>query len=225
MPLWFAGRENLPPRPCPPTRESPSRNWEKTAGADAGPTALAAAGVGYLVSGDVDRAITTLDEAATVGETRRDLVRSQCGLSGQSVMDTRAARRISGKSARSRKPFAERRWNQRSTLQSRVGHRSGPDDLGLGAADAWKDYERVNGMLDGLVWRASVELHRWMTRRRAGKLVPRSFALDSSRFDGPFVNETVKLFPEASLEYFEQEVLTAWAWLCSIASVLPQQHS
>ncbi len=41
--------------------------------------------------------------------------------------------------------------------------------------------------------------------------VQKSFACDSQCSTRPFVAKRVKLYPEASLEYFEQEVLTAWA--------------
>src|SRR5262245_32424727 len=52
----------------PPDARIAIARLEKAAAADASPTTLAAAGVGYLVSGDVDRAITTLEEAASVGK-------------------------------------------------------------------------------------------------------------------------------------------------------------
>ena len=182
---------------------------EKSAKADASPAALAAAGVGYLVSGDVDRAITTLDEAATVGKR------------GEAWSDLSAAHLVKAQRVPARRveylaralEAASHSLKAGGTNEARFNRALAIEGLlpGLGAADAWKNYvaaERDPRWIRVALERPAPPLDDAQARwdARAKELRARLESLD-----GPFVTETVKLFPEASLEYFEQDVLTAWA--------------
>jgi CHAT domain-containing protein len=182
---------------------------EKTASADVSPTALAEAGVGYLVSGNVDRAITTLEEAVTLGKRAKPW------------SDLSAAYLVKAQRAPARRveylaralEAASQSLKAGGTNEARFNRALAIEGLLPSAAAAgWADYLATEqdprwiriGREHAQMPRIDDVRERWDARAR--ELRSRLAALDQG-----FASETARLFPEASLEYFEQEVLTAWA--------------
>jgi CHAT domain-containing protein len=184
---------------------------EKQAAADQSPRALAALGAAYLVEGDVDRSVTTLEDAATGG----DQAQAWNDLSAAYLAKTERmpARRIeyysraleaATKSLRA-SPSNEARFNRALALDGLAPF--------VGSIGAWSDYlstERDPRWIDAAKRHASADKpapdarERWEARR--GDLRSRLRAGDRV-----FVDATVKEFPEASIEFFEHELLVAFA--------------
>ena len=131
----------------PPDARIAIARLEKAATTDATPATLAAAGVGYLVAGEVDRAITTLEEAATVGKH------------AAAWSDLSAAYLVKAQRAPARRvehlaralEAASRSLEVASTNEARFNRALAIEGLlpYLGATDAWLNTWRRNGIRSG----------------------------------------------------------------------------
>ena len=184
---------------------------EKTAAADRSPRTLASVAVAYLVSGDADRAVVALEEVVSL--TDGHSAWSDLSAAYLVKADRTPARRIEylarALDAASRslriQPSNEARFNRALALQGISPY--------VGETGPWNDYlqqERDSR------WLAIAKAHaarvapapdardRWNARR--SDLRERLTASDRA-----FVEDTVSQFPEASLEFLDQELFVEWA--------------
>jgi CHAT domain-containing protein len=205
-----SGSENRPTVLSPDTRIALAQ-LEKRAGADSTSETLAALGVAYLVQGEVDRAISTLSEAGAEGNNPAPwsdlaaayLIKAQ----RQPQREIEYLARGLEAAAHSIRlaPSSEARFNRALAVEGLAPF--------VGETKPWADYLGAENDPEWIAIAneraAAVRLSddaraRWEGRRR--ELVQ---ALD--RHDSERVVGIVREFPEASIEYFEQEVLVAWA--------------
>ena len=186
------------------------------------PDALADLGVGYLIQGDIDRAITTIEDAASQGTKAAPW------------SDLSAAYLAKAQRAPARKieylaralEAAEKSLKIASSNDALYNRALARDGLApfTGAPAPWSDYAAIE---TDRAWRAAAQQQavedapvedardRWEARRT-------ELAAKLQAGDSAFVNETVRLYPEASIEYLEQEIfvnpnLTASASLLASA--------
>lgn len=184
---------------------------EKRAAADPSVESLAALGVAYLVQGDLDRSISTLQDAASMGEAAAPL--SDLSAAYLAKAERLPARRIeyfsraleAASQSLKRAPTDEARFNRALAIDGLTPF--------VGETQPWTEY--VNAERDPR-WLEVAKKHvaddkpvddvreRWA--RRQDELRDRLTKLDRA-----FVEETVRMFPEASIELFEQELLVGWA--------------
>ncbi len=194
----------------PPDARIAIARLEKQAAREQSPRALSALGVAYIIGGDVDRAITTLEDATALAADAAPW--SDLSAAYLVKASRTPARRIEylaralDAAARSLRitPTGEARFNRAAALQALAPYVGGPGP--------WDDYLRTE---HEPLWAAEArrrvsvpapapdERASWDERR---KVV--SAHLDAH--DAAFIIETVTRFPEASLEFFEQ-LLTEWA--------------
>lgn len=180
---------------------------EKRASASPSPEAQADLGVAYLVQGDVDRAITTLEDAASqlnMPASWSDL--SAAYLAKGERIPSRKVEMLSHALEAAEKSLKLARTND--ALFNRALARDGLTQY-VGATAPWPEYTAAES---DPKWKEAASRHaanrrpsddardQWAARRK--KLAERLNAGDKA-----FVNETVGLFPEASIDYLEQELL------------------
>ena len=180
---------------------------EKRATENPTPEALADLGVGYLVQGDIDRAIATIEDAASQLTTAGAVERPQRRISREGRADAGEANRVARARARGRGEVVEDRAHRTTRMFNRALARDGlapftgvPAPWAEYAAtekdQAWRDAASRLAENDRPVESAS---DRWDARRR--ELAARLTAGDLA-----FVRETVQQYPEASLEFLEREI-------------------
>jgi len=175
------------------------------------PRALAALGVAQLVAGDVDRSIALLDEAASIGDEA--LVWSDLAAAYLVKAERMPARRIEfvarglDASARSirKQPTNEARFNYALAVDALSPY--------VGLPNPWNAYlpfERdAKWLAEGHRRAAAVKTapaprHAWESQRKRLR-----DALANGEIDE--VRQITSLFPEASTEVFESELLVEWA--------------
>jgi CHAT domain-containing protein len=184
---------------------------EKQAWGDRNPSALAALGVAQLVEGEVDRSIATLEDVTSLTEdasawsdlSAAYLVKAE-RLPARKVEYLGRALDTASRSLRDG-PTNEARFNRSLALERLAPY--------VEARAPWDEYLRTER---DPRWAAVARRHAatrtktsdarisWEERRNL--LTAR---LDAH--DRPFIVDTATRFPEASLEFFEQEVLSPWA--------------
>ncbi len=184
---------------------------EKQAAADQDVRSMAAVAVAYLIEGDVDRSIATLEDVTSMAE---DAAAWSDLSAAYLVKAERApARRIeylahaldtASRSIRVH-PTVEARFNRSLALQALAPY--------VESTGEWDDYLRAE---PDPRWAATARRHAetrvklasvqgsWEERR---KLLPA--ALEAH--DSSLLADTAGRFPEATLEFFEQDVLIEWA--------------
>ena len=181
---------------------------EKRATDDPTPAALADLGVGYLIQGDVDRAITTLEDAAS--QDAKPSPWSDLSAAYLVKADRTPQRRVEYL-ARALEA-AEKSLKIAKTNDALFNRALARDGLApyTGTAAPWSEYASIE---KNTAWReaAAQEANndrpvddvraRWETRRKdlSEKLLLK---------DTEFVKETARLFPEASIEFVERDLLT-----------------
>ena len=195
----------------PPDARIAIAQLEKRAAADPSPKALADLGVAYLVQGDVDRSIALLGDAAAQGP--RAAAWSDLAAAYLVKADRVPARNVEYLSraldAASQSlrlaPSNEALFNRALALDGLAPF--------VGAASPWAGYLAIER---DQPWRTAATQRlesvrpredsrtRWDGRLR--ELRSRLTALDRA-----YVAETATEFPEATLEFFEQELLVHWA--------------
>jgi len=184
---------------------------EKDAAASDDATTRAALGVAYLVRGDVDASIAVLEDVVSLREDAQAL--SDLSAAYLVKAERIPVRRIeylaraldtAARSLRAR-PSNEARFNKALAVEGLSPY--------VGEPRPWADYVTAETDPD---WRSVARTraeqvtvpadarNKWDERRRVlrAKLAAR---------DGGFVEQTVATFPEASLEFLEQELLVEWA--------------
>jgi CHAT domain-containing protein len=183
---------------------------EKRAHTDTQHAVLEALGVARLVEGDVDRSIATLEEAALTGDAP-----AWSDLSAAYLVKAQRtpARRIEyfarGLDAASHSlglhPSDEARFNRALAIEAFSPY--------AGPLSAWTEYLQTekNPQWISVARRhvvntrsAESEGPTWEARRRA----LRQHLADADR---PAIDETVRLFPEAALEFVDQDLILEWA--------------
>ena len=179
---------------------------EKRAIEDPTPEALADLGVGYLVQGDVDRAIATIEDAAsqmTAAAPWSDL--SAAYLAKAERMPVRRVEYLSRALESAEKSLKIARTND--AMFNRALARDGLAPF-TGSPAPWAEYAALE---QDQPWREAASRladddqpvesasDRWDARRR--ELAARLRAGDRE-----FVRETVQQYPEASLEFLEREI-------------------
>ena len=184
---------------------------EKQAAVDQDVRSMAAVAVAYLIEGDVDRSIATLEDVTSMAE---DAAAWSDLSAAYLVKAERApARRIeylahaldtASRSIRVH-PTVEARFNRSLALQALAPY--------VESTGEWDDYLRAE---PDPRWAATARRHAetrvklasvqgsWEERR---KLLPA--ALEAH--DSSLLADTAGRFPEATLEFFEQDVLIEWA--------------
>jgi CHAT domain-containing protein/tetratricopeptide (TPR) repeat protein len=180
---------------------------EKRATAEGTPEAQADLGVGYLVQGDIDRAITTIEDAALQ-------LQSPAPWSDLSAAYLARAERTPGRRVEYLARALEAAEKSLKILPSNdalFNRALARDGLApyTGTPAPWSDYASAE---TDPAWRdaAAREANndrpiddvrdRWEARR---KQLPAKL----NAGDVEFVNETARLFPEATIEFLEREVL------------------
>ena len=183
---------------------------EKRAAADPSPTALAAVGVAYLVQGDVDRAISTLEDAAAMGKTAEPwndlsasyLVKAQ--RSPQRRIEYLSRALEAAATSMRLTPSNEARFNRALAIDGLAPF--------VGQEAPWSDY--ISAERDPQ-WIEAAKRHvvadrgapdaraRWDTRQKELRIA-------LTKDDHAFVDETVRLFPEGANEFFGQ-LISQWA--------------
>ena len=183
---------------------------EKRATDDPTPAARAALGVGYLIQGDVDRAVSTIEDAA-----------SQDHKSPEPWSDLSAAYLVKAEHTPQRRveylaralEAAERSLAISRTNEALFNRALARDGLApyTGSVSSWSEYTAAE---TDPAWRAAAAREagndralddvraRWDARRK--ELAAR---LQSN--DVEFVKETARLHPEAAIEILERELLAA----------------
>jgi CHAT domain-containing protein len=198
---------------------------EKRAAADPNAETFAALGVAYLVQGDVDRSISTLQDAVSMGDAAAPL--SDLSAAYLAKAERMPARRIeyfsraleAASQSLKRAPMDEARFNRALAIDGLTPF--------VGETQPWTEY--LNAERDPR-WLEVAKNHvadakpvddvreRWA--RRQGELRERLLKLDRA-----FVEETVRLFPEASIEFLEQELLVGWAKATLASDGIPVQSA
>src|SRR5688572_28251971 len=183
---------------------------EKRATETPTPQALADLGVGYLIQGDIDRAITTIEDAASqmmAAAPWSDL--SAAYLAKAERTPPRKIEYLARALEAAEKSLKIARTND--ALFNRALAREGLAPY-TGAPAAWSEYAAVEG---DPAWRAAAERHAAarpvVDRANQWEARFQEFQKRLQSGDQPFVRETVAAHPEASLEFLEQEVLVEWA--------------
>jgi CHAT domain-containing protein/tetratricopeptide (TPR) repeat protein len=184
---------------------------EKRAAAESSPQTLAALGVSYLVSGDVDKSVSTLEDAATQGDAATAwsdlsaayLAKAERMPARRVEYDARALEAAT-KSLRL-SPSNEARFNRALAIDGLTPF--------VGQTNPWVDY--LSAERDAR-WIEAAKRHAaddppvadarglWEERKRQLRERP-------SGGDRAFIDGAVAEFPEASMEFFEQELLVEWA--------------
>ncbi len=184
---------------------------EKQASQDKSSRLLGALGVAFLVEGNVDRSIATLENVTSATDNASHwsdlsaayLVKAE-GTPARRIEYLARGLEAAARSLRVR-PSNEARFNRALAIEGLSPY--------IGEADPWTEYLTVER---DTKWIAVAKRHvasaspavdgraTWEERKQ----VLRSRL---SRAGQEFVTETVKRFPEATLEFFDQELLTSWA--------------
>jgi CHAT domain-containing protein len=183
---------------------------EKRAHTDAQHAVLEALGVARLVAGDVDRSIATLEEAALTDDAPAWSDLSAAYLVKAQRTPTRRIEYFArGLEAASHslglRLSDEARFNRALAIEALSPY--------AGPLSAWTEYLQTE---KNRQWISVARRHvvntpstvnaspAWEARRRA---LPQHLA-DADR---PAIDETVTLFPEAALEFFDQDLILEWA--------------
>ena len=197
---------------------------EKRATEDPSPASQADLGVGYLVQGQIDRAITTLEDAAS--RDAKPAPWSDLSAAYLAMAERTPARRVEYL-ARALEAAERSLKSSQSTaaLFNRAMARDGLRPY-TGIAGPWKEYAASES---DAAWRAAANREaarerpledvrdRWEVRRK--ELIAR---LESN--DAPFVQDTARLFPEASIELLERTLFTERGALASAAILASAIH-
>jgi CHAT domain-containing protein len=184
---------------------------EKRAAADRTSPALGDVGVAYLVEGDVDKAIGALEEATSIGDDAAQwsdlsaayLVKSD-RTPGRRIEYIARALETSTRSLRLR-PTSEGRFNQSIALEALAPY--------VGVANPWVEYLRDER---DARWQAVAREHQRQTRtkpdpRQAWERRKAALREALDRSERAAIDETAAQFPEATIEFFERELLVEWA--------------
>ena len=174
------------------------------------PQAQADLGVGYLIQGDLDRAITTIEDAAsqmTAAGPWSDL--SAAYLAKAERTPARKIEYLARALEAAEKSLKIARTND--ALFNRALARDGLAPY-TGAPAAWSEYAAVEG---DPAWRAASERHAAarpvVDRASQWEARFQEFQQRLQSGDRAFVRETVAAHPEASIEFLEHDVLVEWA--------------
>ncbi len=179
---------------------------EKRAIENPTPEALADLGVGYLVQGDVDRAITAIEDAAsqmTAAAPWSDL--SAAYLAKAERTPARRIEYLARALEAAEKSLKVARTNDalfnralaRDGLAPYTGTPAPWSEFSAGETDpAWREAATEEARNDRPI---DDVRERWESRRK-------ELSTKLKAGDTAFVTETVRLFPEASIEFLEQEV-------------------
>lgn len=173
------------------------------------PQALADLGVGYLVQGDIDRAITTIEDAASQMTTAAPW--SDLSAAYLAKAERTPARRVEYL-ARALEA-AEQSLKIARTNEALFNRALARDGLApfTGSPAPWSEYtssERDPAWRDAAAQEANNDRpiddvrDRWEARRK-------ELAAHLEANDAAFANETARLHPEAAIEILEQELLVS----------------
>jgi CHAT domain-containing protein len=196
--------------PLSPDARIAIANIDKRAAADRSPRMLGALGVAFLVTGDLERAVATLEDAASAGDADQWSDLSAAYLTKAERMPSRKiealARALDAAAHAMRmRPSNEARFNRALAIERLSPY--------VGDSEPWSDY--VSHERDP-EWLATARRHaaaavarpdaRDAWERRKAQLRTRLAAADLA-----FARESVTLFPEATWEFFDQGLLLDWA--------------
>ena len=192
---------------------------EKRATESPTPEALADLGVGYLVQGDIDRAIATIEDAAS--QMTAAAPWSDLSAAYLAKAERTAARRIEFLSRALE--AAEKSIKIAPTNDALFNRALARDGLApfTGSPAPWKEYaatEKDQAWRDVAAKQANNDppiddvRDRWDARRH-------ELATKLKAGDIEYVKETVRLFPEGSIEFLDQQAFVDPAWMTN-ASML-----
>jgi CHAT domain-containing protein/tetratricopeptide (TPR) repeat protein len=206
------GPESPPSSPLPPDARIVLALIEKRAAAQPSSKARVDLGVAYLVQGDVDRAVELLESSAPVV----DDARSWNDLSAAYLVkgDRAPSRRVeyfarslqAAATSLSRSPTAEARFNRALAIESLTPF--------MAPASPWADvldHERDERWSEVARGRRQTPVSGGVSAAEQWQALKPKL-IDALRTgDVAFAREAVGRFPEAALEFFDRELLVAWA--------------
>jgi hypothetical protein len=204
-------RAGAPPAPLPPDARIAIARLEKRAEADDRPQLQAALGVAYLVDGDVDRGVATLENAVSRQPTAPAWSDLSAGYLAKA--DRLPLRRVeylaraldaAGRSLRIA-ATPEARFNRALALEAFAP--------AVGDGGAWADCVRLE---PDRLWRDAAARHAAVppAAADAGRRWNEQSAVLYERLsqgDRAYIADTAAQFPEALTEWFDQDLAVAWA--------------
>ena len=205
-----ARRSPAPADPLSPDVRIAIANIDKRAAADPSPGTRGALGVAFLVTGDLERAIAILEDAASTGDADQwsDLSAAYLTKAERDPshkIEALARALDAAAHAMRMRPSNEARFNRALAIERLSPY--------VGDSAPWTDF--ANHERDP-EWLAAARRHsaaaiarpdpRDAWAHRKAQLRARLAAADAA-----FASQSVTLFPEATWEFFDQELLLDWA--------------